>query len=201
MIEGEAKLQSCSRLYWLTSLFWSQGIICLVLTSFLPLEQLRSCSVRGPATIFLTAKISYLLFPNLTHKTETGTAKGGRLLIAILLNQSNHLANQQQVLGFAVPFATLSILCENAGSKPFCWGKLACFDFSSSKICCTVQWWNWSGKGFNSFNLAEVNRIEERSLARRLWSQRRLVHWNCHALQQNEVVQCLLLWPISVVEV
>jgi hypothetical protein len=120
MVESEAKLHSCSRLYWLTSLFGSQGIIFLVLKSFLSLEQLHSCSVCGPATIFLTDKISYLLFPNLTHKTETGTAKGGRLLIATLLNQSNHRAKQQQVLGFAVPFATLSILCENAGSKPFC---------------------------------------------------------------------------------
>jgi uncharacterized protein (DUF608 family) len=32
------------------------------------LEQLHPCSVCGTATIFLTSKISYLLFPNLTHK-------------------------------------------------------------------------------------------------------------------------------------
>jgi hypothetical protein len=66
------------------------------------------------------SKISLLLFPNLTHKTETGTAKGGRLLIATHLEQSNHLANQQQVLGFAVPFASLSPMCKNAGSKKIC---------------------------------------------------------------------------------
>jgi hypothetical protein len=60
-----------------------------------------------------------------------------------------------------------------------CWRSI----IKLSNVCYTVQWWNWSGKGFNSFNLAEVNRIKERSLARRLWSQRRLVHWNCHALQ------------------
>jgi hypothetical protein len=35
------------------------------------------------------------------------------------MDQSNHLANQQQVLGFAVPFASLGILCKNAGLKPF----------------------------------------------------------------------------------
>jgi hypothetical protein len=46
----------------------------------------------------------------LTHKTNTGTIKGRRLLIATHLDQSNHLANQQQVLGFAMPFASLSIL-------------------------------------------------------------------------------------------
>ncbi len=34
---------------------------------------------------------------NLTHKTETGIAKGGRLLIATPLEQSDHLANQQQM--------------------------------------------------------------------------------------------------------
>jgi hypothetical protein len=65
--------------------------------------------------------ISYLPFPNPTHKTEIGTAKGGRLLLATHLDQSNHLANQQQVLGFALPFASLSILlCKNAGPNPFC---------------------------------------------------------------------------------
>ncbi len=46
----------------------------------------------------------------LTHKTNTGTIKGRRLLIATHRDQSNHLANQQQVLGFAMPFASLSIL-------------------------------------------------------------------------------------------
>jgi hypothetical protein len=27
-------------------------------------------------------------------------------------------------------------LCENAGSKPFCWAKPSCFDFSSSNFLC-----------------------------------------------------------------
>jgi hypothetical protein len=69
--------------------------------------------VFGPRTIFLTSKISNVLSPNLiiiTHKTEIGTAKGQRLLIAIHLDQSNHLANQQQVLCCAVPFASLRTL-------------------------------------------------------------------------------------------
>jgi hypothetical protein len=50
------------------------------------------------------------------------------------------------VLGFAVPFASLSIVCKNAGSKAFCWAKPACFDFSSSKICCQVDWWSCSSE-------------------------------------------------------
>jgi hypothetical protein len=58
-----------------------------------------------------------LYFPNLTHKTETGTAKVGRLLIATHLDQSNNPVNQQQVISFAVAFASLNILCENAGPK------------------------------------------------------------------------------------
>jgi len=75
---------------------------------------------------FSQSKISYLLFPNLTHKTEIGTRKGGRLLIATHLGQSNHLANQQQVLGFAMPFSQLQHpmqkcwACKNSGPKLFC---------------------------------------------------------------------------------
>jgi hypothetical protein len=42
-------------------------------------EQLHPCSVCGPATVLLTSKISYLLFPNLILKTKTGIAKGERL--------------------------------------------------------------------------------------------------------------------------
>ncbi len=70
--------------------------------------------------------------------------KGGRLVIATHMDQSNHLANQQQVLGFAVPFASLGILCKNAGLKPFCSAKQAGFDFSSTKLCCTVHFWSCS---------------------------------------------------------
>jgi hypothetical protein len=61
----------------------------------LPLDQFHPSLVCGPATIFVTSKISYLFFPNLTQKTETSTAKGRRLVIATHLDQSNHLANQQ----------------------------------------------------------------------------------------------------------
>jgi hypothetical protein len=49
-------------------------------------EQLHPCSVCGPATVFLTSKISYLLFPNLIFKTEIGIAKGERLLITTHLD-------------------------------------------------------------------------------------------------------------------
>jgi hypothetical protein len=83
-------------------------------------QQMVMTKVRAAAPMalqehFSQSKISYLLFPNLTHKTEIGTRKGGRLPIATHLHQSNHLANQQQVLGFAMPFASLNILCKNTG--------------------------------------------------------------------------------------
>ncbi len=79
-----------------------------------------SCSVVGLAIVLLTSKISDLFCSNSTYKTETGIAKGGRLLIKTHLDQSDHLANQQPLLGFALPFASLSIMCKNAGPKPFC---------------------------------------------------------------------------------
>jgi hypothetical protein len=59
----------------------------------------------------------FALFPTLPIKLKLGLQIGGRLLIATELD---YLANQQQVLGFAVPFTSLSILCKNAGPKPFC---------------------------------------------------------------------------------
>jgi hypothetical protein len=55
--------------------------ICQTQNRLAPLVEikLRILGVRAvPATVFLTSKISYLLFPNLTHKTETVTAKAGR---------------------------------------------------------------------------------------------------------------------------
>lgn len=42
-----------------------------------------------------------------------------------------------QVLGFAVPFPSHSTLRKSARPNPFSWTKLACFDFFSSKVCCT----------------------------------------------------------------
>jgi len=59
-------------------------------------------------------------FPTPTLKLKLGLRRGGKLLIATHLNQSNYLANQQQVSGFAVPFTSLGILSKTAGPKPFC---------------------------------------------------------------------------------
>jgi hypothetical protein len=51
-------------------------------------------------------------------KLKLGLQIGGRLLIATHLDQSNYLANQQQVLGFAVSFTSLSILGQNDFAEP-----------------------------------------------------------------------------------
>jgi len=45
--------------------------------------------------------------------------KGKRILVATHLDQSNRVTNEQQVLGFVVHFASLSILYKNVGPKPF----------------------------------------------------------------------------------
>jgi hypothetical protein len=56
-----------------------------------------------------------------SQPTAIETAKGERLLITTHINQSNNLANQEQVLGFVVPFASLSsIMCKIVGPSPFC---------------------------------------------------------------------------------
>ncbi len=84
----------------------------------------------------------YLLHPRLVIyfsptpliKLKLGLQTGGRLLIATPLDQSNYLANQQQVLVSAVPFPRISTLWKNAGSISFCCTQPACFDFSSFKF-------------------------------------------------------------------
>ncbi len=95
-------------------------------------RHLHRCSICTRVILLLTSKTSHLFFPNPTHKTEIGR----RLLIATDLHKSNNLANQKQVLSFALPFASLSIVYQkkNGGLQPICRAKLACFEFSSSKI-------------------------------------------------------------------
>jgi hypothetical protein len=80
-------------------------------------------------------------------KLKLGLQIGEILLIANHLDKSLWSANQKQgaadhisynllwqVWSFAVPFTSLRKLCKIAGPKPFCWAKLACFDFSSSSF-------------------------------------------------------------------
>jgi hypothetical protein len=83
-------------------------------------EHFQQCSIRDPEKIFLTSKFSKLLFPTLAIKLKLGLQIGGKIRIATHLDHSNYLANQQRVLGFAVPFTSLSKLCKIAGPKPFC---------------------------------------------------------------------------------
>jgi hypothetical protein len=45
--------------------------------------------------------------------------KGKRILVATHLDQSNHIANEQQMLGFVVHFASLSILYKMLGQNRF----------------------------------------------------------------------------------
>jgi hypothetical protein len=43
-------------------------------------------------------------------KLKLGVQMGGRLLTATHLEQSNYLANQQQVSGFSMPFTSLTMV-------------------------------------------------------------------------------------------
>ncbi len=101
-----------------------------------------------PIILLLTSKRSHLFFPNPTHRTEIGR----RLLIATHLDQPNNGSNQKQVLGFALCLlpASSASCSKNGGLQPFCWAKLAHFDFSSSKICWTVHQWGCFTKVLSS---------------------------------------------------
>jgi len=74
-------------------------------------RHLHQCSICTRVILLLTSKMSHLFFPNPTHKTEIGR----RILIATDLHKSNNLANQKQVLSFALPFASLSIVYKKNG--------------------------------------------------------------------------------------
>jgi hypothetical protein len=74
--------------------------------------------VCAPENLFLTSEFNYLLFSNPTHKTKALNANRWETE-PTHLDQSKYIANQQQVLGFAIPFTNLSMHCKNAGPKPF----------------------------------------------------------------------------------
>jgi hypothetical protein len=99
-------------------------------------EYLQWRSVCDPPKIFLISKFSYyLLLSNPSQNLKLGTRLqqiGARLLTATHLDQSNYLVNQTAGVMLCCPCYRLVVReCKNAGPKPFCWAKLACFDFSS----------------------------------------------------------------------
>jgi hypothetical protein len=64
--------------------------------------------------------LTFSFFPTPPIQLKLGLQIGGRLLVATYQDQSNYLANQQQVLELAVSFTNyLSKLCKNVGPKPF----------------------------------------------------------------------------------
>jgi len=79
-----------------------------------------------PAKIFLTSKFSYLLFsllPLAPPKIKSGIASRWETT-KTHVDQSNYLANQQQVLSSTEPFTSLHKLCKKeAGPKLFCSAK------------------------------------------------------------------------------
>jgi hypothetical protein len=134
------------------------------------------CSICDPAKIILISKFSYSLFSNPTHKTKIGTANRWD---ATLTNQwadyyywSIRKKEQQSdhiyctllwlVLGFAVPYTSLSKLYKNAGPNPFCLAKWAYFHFSSSNINLQGHIRSTSGVVLRMVLLFLLNVINER---------------------------------------
>jgi hypothetical protein len=64
---------------------------------------------------FSYPRLIIYFFP--TSLIELKPAKGGKVIIATHMDQSNHRANQQRVLGFVVPFASLRHPVKNSGSN------------------------------------------------------------------------------------
>jgi hypothetical protein len=62
------------------------------------------------------------------------------LIIATHLDQSNHLANQQQVFRFAVPFASLKSCAKMRCQNHFGGARSACFDnFLIQNLLCNAR--------------------------------------------------------------
>jgi hypothetical protein len=79
-----------------------------------------SSAVLGKMTLhkyFSHPSLVIYSFPTPPRKPNLGLQIGGRLLIAAHLEQSNNLANQQQVLDFAMPFTSLSIMSKTQGQN------------------------------------------------------------------------------------
>jgi hypothetical protein len=71
-------------------------------------------------------------FTSLSNKTNTQSTAVSKLCCAFSPTSNQYPINSwcYVLLRFAVPFTSLSIMCKNAGPKPFCLDKGACFDFS-----------------------------------------------------------------------
>jgi hypothetical protein len=67
---------------------------------------------------FSHPSFTYLLFSNPTHKPENGTANRWETTNSNPPGPIKQSGKSQHMLGFAVPFTGLSILCKNAGPKP-----------------------------------------------------------------------------------
>jgi hypothetical protein len=115
-------------------------------TNFLQIcHNVKWCSVCK--NISHISKFNYILFPNPTHKDKTRTTNRWEILLTeTRLDQSNTLANQQQVLGCAVPFTSLSKLCKMLGQNHFAEPNWHGFAFLHPNLYFagshTEHWWS-----------------------------------------------------------
>jgi len=101
-------------------------------------------AVCGPATQFVTSKISYLLFLILTHKIVTGIAKGGRLLMAHQSGPSKPSSQSTAGAKLCCALSPPQHPVQKCWAKTILLNQTGSFGFSSFKIFCRVHRWRCS---------------------------------------------------------
>ncbi len=87
-------------------------------------KHLQRCSVCIPPEIFLISKFGYLLFSNASHETKTVNANRWETANSHPPGPIELFSNQEQVLGFVMPFTTSAncakVLGQNHFAEPHC---------------------------------------------------------------------------------
>jgi hypothetical protein len=91
-----------------------------------------STCAQAPVFFFHPRLVISFSFPAPPIKLKLGLQTGLKILLATRLDQSNYLANQQQVLGSAMPCISLSIPWQDTRLKLFLQSHWHFIDFSSS---------------------------------------------------------------------
>jgi hypothetical protein len=86
---------------------------------------------------FSHSSLVIYFFLTLPIKLKLGLQIGGRLLTATHLNQSNYLANQEQVLGLAAPFT--SLCSKMLGRNHFADARQHVLTFAQPIFFCRVE--------------------------------------------------------------
>jgi len=125
----------------------------------------------------------------------------------LLTKESDHIYYTLlwQVLGFAVPFTSLSKLCKYAGLKPFCGAKPACCDFSSSNFYVQGHILSTTGDALRSWARASFISHKASPVKGKQWSwslsllvlsSQPQACWNIHPASSSPLqVSIIRSWP------